>query len=75
MRRIIGAAAALLIVLTGLVMTPSVATADEPVTATTTKLTVSQGVSIPGDTVEFTVDVTAGDGTRPSGYFAVSIPG
>lgn len=75
MRRIIGAAAALLIVLTGLVMTPSVATADEPVTATTTKLTVSPGVSIPGDTVEFTVDVTAGDGTRPSGYFAVSIPG
>lgn len=56
-------------------MTPSVATADEPVTATTTKLTVSPGVSIPGDTVEFTVDVTAGDGTRPSGYFAVSIPG
>ncbi|WP_344033572.1 Ig-like domain-containing protein [Leucobacter iarius] len=56
-------------------MTPSVATADEPVTATTTKLTVSPGVSIPGDTVEFTVDVTADDGARPSGYFAVSIPG
>ncbi len=75
MRRIIGAAAALLLVLTGLVMTPSVATADEPVTATTTKLTVSPGVSIPGDTVEFTVDVTAGDGTRPPGYYSISIPG
>ena len=74
MRRIFGAAGAFLLVLTGLVLTPSVATAAGPTTPTTTKLTVSPMAALPGDPVQFTLDVTAQDGSLPSGPYSIDIP-
>lgn len=75
MRRIIGAAGAFLLVLAGLVLTPSMATAVEPPILTSTTLTVSPTTAFLGDQVRFTVEVTANDGSRPSGGFSIEIPG
>ena len=75
MRRIIGAAGAFFLLLTGLVLTPSAATAAGPTTPTTARLTVNPTVALPGDLVQFTLDVAAQDGSSPSGPFSIDIPG